>query len=416
VPSLAVPLALVLKRAAAYIAKMGPAIQRQGGDNHTYNVACALRIGFDLGEQDALEIFRPWNLTCQPPWRERDLIKKLRNAAKYGRGEPGRLLKAIRPRRGSFDTAAEALTAFFQAAYDGAPPDCLRWLLWEIEVALPWTRSAEKGAPNPALIPSRDRGAALPGAVAAYLCADRDERPPVREAARWIAQQAAREHFAAHPPRRTLGREVRRTYATMDAMATPWARDGAARTAPLLADPEEARGTRRRNTHFAVELPEDPETLCAREQEIARFRASLSPREREVFDESFNESEAEVARLVGTTRKTVHSTRNRIRKKARAWGAGVSAEAPRDGDVNRQPWAARTWDCDEEIRLLLRPMSTDEIEDMRAGYPASAYRRLALSRAVPTPLATATATAAPPVEPEPHAAGQRGQGPDRRAA
>lgn len=77
------------KRAAAYIQKMGPAIQGQHGDDHTYKVAAVLMVDFALPFDVALEIFRKWNATCQPPWREREIIAKLHGAVKYGKHQLG---------------------------------------------------------------------------------------------------------------------------------------------------------------------------------------------------------------------------------------------------------------------------------------------------------------------------------------
>jgi hypothetical protein len=79
----------VRERAAAYIAAIGPAVEGQHGDDHTYKVATVLVVDFALPQDDALDLMRAWNATCQPPWEERDLLNKLRGAAKYGRGELG---------------------------------------------------------------------------------------------------------------------------------------------------------------------------------------------------------------------------------------------------------------------------------------------------------------------------------------
>lgn len=69
-------------RARLYVAKLPPAIAGQGGDRATFKTASALVNGFCLSEADALLILREWNMACQPPWSETDLLQKLRSAAK----------------------------------------------------------------------------------------------------------------------------------------------------------------------------------------------------------------------------------------------------------------------------------------------------------------------------------------------
>jgi hypothetical protein len=226
-------------------------------------------------------------------------------------------------------------------------------------------------------------------------------------------EQAVREHFARHPPRRPLGPEIRRTYRTLDALATPRARDGHARTPPLSADPEETGGKHTRRTHPETELPEDPETIYLHLEALARFRNTLSPLEQAVFDLPFSESDAVVASTVGTTAKTVKTTRQRIRAKARRWAA-VQVEAESE-DVGEQLLVQRTesedvkgargghacgagvpvrrntkmqkhWECTNEMLALIRPMMADEVSDMLAGYPASRYRRRAMLTREPSSL------------------------------
>jgi hypothetical protein len=74
--------AAVADRARKFIAKIPPAVSGQGGHNRTFHVACVLVIGFGLSEDDALVLIAEWNLTCSPPWSERELEHKVRDAAK----------------------------------------------------------------------------------------------------------------------------------------------------------------------------------------------------------------------------------------------------------------------------------------------------------------------------------------------
>lgn len=80
-----------------YMAKVGPAIEGQGGDRHTFTVAC---IGgdFDLPPERFMPLLERWNSTCVPPWDYKDLKEKLRSAEK-SRSEPrGCKLRRARPR------------------------------------------------------------------------------------------------------------------------------------------------------------------------------------------------------------------------------------------------------------------------------------------------------------------------------
>jgi putative DNA primase/helicase len=71
----------IIARARAYIAKMPPAIQGQGGDAATFNVAIKLVHGFGLTEEEAKPLMLEYNARCIPPWDEKDLLNKLRRAA-----------------------------------------------------------------------------------------------------------------------------------------------------------------------------------------------------------------------------------------------------------------------------------------------------------------------------------------------
>ena len=74
----------LLFRARAYVANVPPAIQGQGGDTHTFQLACKLVRGFALSDADAFDLLREWNVTCVPPWTDRELDEKIRGARKYG--------------------------------------------------------------------------------------------------------------------------------------------------------------------------------------------------------------------------------------------------------------------------------------------------------------------------------------------
>lgn len=81
------------KRARAFAAKMDPAIQGQNGAKQTMWAALAIFRGFDLDQSTAWSILSEWNKSCDPPWTDHDLKRKLRHAKEYGRKEWGFLLE-----------------------------------------------------------------------------------------------------------------------------------------------------------------------------------------------------------------------------------------------------------------------------------------------------------------------------------
>ena len=92
----------VLRRAKAYLAKMPESIQGQNGSAALMRASTTLMVGFRLGEEDALELLRStFNPRCAPPWSEKELLHKVRDAAKNGLGlAPGYLLDRRRDGNG----------------------------------------------------------------------------------------------------------------------------------------------------------------------------------------------------------------------------------------------------------------------------------------------------------------------------
>lgn len=91
-----------LRQCERYMTKVAPAVEGQGGDDHTYKVAC-LGGDFDLSDDEFWPIFARWNDTCRPPWSDKDLRNKLKSAEKNRRNPRGIKLRRVRPR-----TVAEA--------------------------------------------------------------------------------------------------------------------------------------------------------------------------------------------------------------------------------------------------------------------------------------------------------------------
>ncbi|MFZ5446992.1 MAG: phage/plasmid primase, P4 family [Myxococcota bacterium] len=79
----------VLEAARDALAEHGPAIEGQGGDEHTFIAGALLAHDFALTEEEAWPLLVEWNETCQPPWSLDDLAAKLRGGAKYATREFG---------------------------------------------------------------------------------------------------------------------------------------------------------------------------------------------------------------------------------------------------------------------------------------------------------------------------------------
>lgn len=96
-----------VERAAKYLAKVPPSISGQHGHDQLFHAAGVLMHGFALSISDAMPLLQTWNATCQPPWSDRDLARKLEEADKAP-GERGKFLgedpppEPIRPPK-SFD-------------------------------------------------------------------------------------------------------------------------------------------------------------------------------------------------------------------------------------------------------------------------------------------------------------------------
>ena len=79
-------------RATKYLESTPGAISGQGGDGHTFTVACRLVNDFGLTDDEAWPLLCDWNNKCQPAWSMDDLRKKLTNARKYHTAAPGSLV------------------------------------------------------------------------------------------------------------------------------------------------------------------------------------------------------------------------------------------------------------------------------------------------------------------------------------
>ncbi len=81
-----------VERARTWLLKREPAIEGNGGDQHTFTTACALVRGFELQDDEALWLMSEWNYTCRPPWSTEELRQKVEGARRYGSEPFGYLL------------------------------------------------------------------------------------------------------------------------------------------------------------------------------------------------------------------------------------------------------------------------------------------------------------------------------------
>lgn len=85
-----------LERCRAYMAKLPPAVEGQGGDKQTLDAALVCH-DFGLNETDGMTVLREYNGRCLPPWGEAQLLVKLRSAGRSARKRAGWRLEASRP-------------------------------------------------------------------------------------------------------------------------------------------------------------------------------------------------------------------------------------------------------------------------------------------------------------------------------
>jgi hypothetical protein len=69
------------ERARRYAERMPGSVSGQGGHVAAMKVARAIVTGFGLDEGAALDVMRHWNAKCSPPWSEKELAHKVREAA-----------------------------------------------------------------------------------------------------------------------------------------------------------------------------------------------------------------------------------------------------------------------------------------------------------------------------------------------
>jgi KaiC/GvpD/RAD55 family RecA-like ATPase len=81
-PGRSIDKAEAIERCSSYMEAIPPAIEGEGGDHATFRAAC---VGQDFGltDDEFWPILCRWNRRCEPPWDDKDLRRKLRNASRY---------------------------------------------------------------------------------------------------------------------------------------------------------------------------------------------------------------------------------------------------------------------------------------------------------------------------------------------
>jgi replicative DNA helicase len=107
-------------RARAYIAKMPEAIETMGGDAATWAVARKLAADFGLDEQSTFRVlWNDYNPRCRPPWAEKELRHKAKDAATKARiSNPVEDRQIVSPARSGASVRREEMPAQDAASED----------------------------------------------------------------------------------------------------------------------------------------------------------------------------------------------------------------------------------------------------------------------------------------------------------
>lgn len=88
-----------VERARRYLERIPGAVTGQHGGTATFVAAAKVLVGFDLPDAESLALLAEWNATCDPPWSERELARKVREAREKCRLPAGFLLNVNDERR-----------------------------------------------------------------------------------------------------------------------------------------------------------------------------------------------------------------------------------------------------------------------------------------------------------------------------
>jgi hypothetical protein len=172
----------VLRRARSYLERLPGAIAGSGGHDQTWDAVIKVVRGFALDEQAALQLFlADYNPRCEPPWEEKDLQHKIRDAIEKAT-EPawGCLLKENEPARfrgepGRDDRDEPDFIPFTGAKVPPFPVDVLpAWLARYVEAV---ATHLQVPADGPALIALATIAAAGTRRIRVRRLADDYEQP-----------------------------------------------------------------------------------------------------------------------------------------------------------------------------------------------------------------------------------------------
>jgi len=113
--------AKVIDRARKYLAQVPGAVSGQNGHDETYRAAAKLVVDFALQPADAYPLLAEWNGTCNPPWSEHELRRKLEEVDAKETGPRGLKLVDDRPMSGT-TTDDVRLPRGARSAVDGDEP------------------------------------------------------------------------------------------------------------------------------------------------------------------------------------------------------------------------------------------------------------------------------------------------------
>jgi hypothetical protein len=84
----------VIDQAQRYLAAIPPAVSGSNGHNQTFSVAMALVEGFALSSSEAKSLMMDYSQRCSPPWSEKDIDHKLKDAeSKAESAKRGKLIR-----------------------------------------------------------------------------------------------------------------------------------------------------------------------------------------------------------------------------------------------------------------------------------------------------------------------------------
>lgn len=75
-----------VERARRYARRISPAVSGSGGHHATIKVAACITRGFALSKAEAFSVLAEWNRSCEPPWSDEELMRKIEQTLASGGG------------------------------------------------------------------------------------------------------------------------------------------------------------------------------------------------------------------------------------------------------------------------------------------------------------------------------------------